>query len=143
MKEKFAFLLSSGLAAAVGTIWNSWAPTQTLEGDTTRLTVTPSSLILARSDSLQESSVTISCPCCFAPLVTTRYGWDTSIIHFSFKEARTDTISLHTVTVRIRVVLYFLCCPGPVICNFQKTIKNAQSCSNSAKKGANRGAART
>ena|ERR1700733_4887364 len=101
MKKIFALILSACLLAAIGTISNSCAPSETPEVDTTRLVSSPSSLSLTAGDSAGAASVFLTCGCNYEPLVVTGYG-DTSVIHFSYGDTSlTTSIQSHPVYVNI------------------------------------------
>jgi hypothetical protein len=101
MKKIFAFILSAGLIAAVGTISISCAPSASPETYDNRLLSAPSSLTLTPTDSLQTSGIALFCGCTFQPLVITGYGGDTTNIRFSFQEVLTALINEHTLQAEI------------------------------------------
>jgi hypothetical protein len=101
MKKTFAFILSAGLIAAIGTISISCAPTAPQTTYDNRLLTAPSTLSLTATDSLNTAGIALACGCSFEPLVITGYGGDTSGIRFSFTEPLTADTNEHTLQAEI------------------------------------------
>lgn len=107
MKKIIAYLFSTALFAALVMGFNACAPTSPPQQDTTTLDAAPSSMALTRADSMQSSSISLSCGCKFGPLdlnsgplTITGYG-DTSVIHFSFSDSIDSLAFAHTLVATI------------------------------------------
>jgi hypothetical protein len=111
LKRIIILALFAAFGTAIGTGTNSCAPTEPLQIDTTRLVSNPSNDTLTRTDSLESVALNLTCGCPFGPpdtisksnpltiagpLIVTGYG-DTNVIHFSFNELLTNSVSVHTI----------------------------------------------
>jgi hypothetical protein len=102
MKKIFAFILSAGLIAAIGTISNSCAPSPPMDGNDLYLAGSAQTLNLTRTDSALMSYILVQgCTCTFGPLIITGYGGDTSKIHFNFLDSLDWMIRPHTLQATI------------------------------------------
>ncbi len=107
MKKIIIYALSTALFAALVVVIYSCAPATPPEQDTTTLDAAPTSLALTRADSIQSSSISLSCGCKFGPqdlssgpLLIKGYG-DTSVIHFSFADSIDSLAYNHTLNATI------------------------------------------
>jgi hypothetical protein len=100
MKKIFAFILSAGLIAAIGTSSISCAPTETPQGYDGKLLSAPSTISLTPTDSLNTAGIALACGCPFEPLVITGYGGDTTNIRFSCADTAAS-INEHSLQAEI------------------------------------------
>jgi hypothetical protein len=107
MKKIISLAFSTALFAALVMGFNGCAPTAAPEQDTTVIQSAPSSLSLTRTDSLQSSSISLSCGCKFGPFYVSSgplkvigYG-DTSVIHFFFADSIDSLAYNHTLVATI------------------------------------------
>jgi hypothetical protein len=107
MKKIITYAFSTALFVALVVLFYSCAPTAPPEQDTTTLDAAPSSMALTRADSMQSSSISLSCGCKFGPLdlnsgplKITGYG-DTSVIHLYFADSIDSSAYNHTLVATI------------------------------------------